>query len=91
MEARPSNIAVQRQREHAETAPGRTVEPKLAQPFRSTEPCGHFNAEQVGVIEAALSSGGWEYRTAYRCPRCGACFVEVHAQTMPRRREVDAI
>jgi len=46
--------------------------------------CSHFSAEQVGVIEAFLCAGGWEYRTAYRCPTCQACFVETHAQSTPR-------
>jgi hypothetical protein len=49
---------------------------------RST--CSHFDAAQIGAIEAALRRGGWEYRTSYRCATCGACFVEVHTQSAPR-------
>lgn len=55
-----------------------------------TERCGHWNAEQIGVIEAALAAGGWVYRTAYQCRACGACFTETHSQTVPRS-EADAV
>lgn len=51
---------------------------------KRVESCTHFNAEQIGVIEGALRKGGWLYRSAYRCPTCGACFVETHAQSTPR-------
>lgn len=53
--------------------------------------CAHFQAEQTGIIEAALRQGGWVYRTAYRCLTCGSCFTETHEQTMPRSSSGDAM
>jgi len=49
-----------------------------------TERCSHVAAVATGPIEARQLREGWLYSTPYRCPSCGARFVEEHAQTTPR-------
>ncbi len=46
--------------------------------------CSHWNAEATGPTEACQSGDRWLYRIPYRCPDCGAHFVETHEQTAPR-------
>jgi hypothetical protein len=47
------------------------------------ERCSHWNAEATGTTEARqLRDGRWQYRTPYRCPMCGAPFVETHTRPL---------
>jgi hypothetical protein len=54
-------------------------------------PCAHSRAEPTGTTTARqLRDGRWEYATPFRCPDCGACFTERHAQALPRPSIVSA-
>ncbi len=48
--------------------------------------CEHFRAQPTDTTEAhQLPGGRWRYRRSYRCPDCGARFIEQHTQTAPLR------
>jgi hypothetical protein len=72
-----------------------TTRPRVGQQLHRTlkeiraERCSHFAAEPTVTTEARQLRGFWEYRTSYRCPDCGARFVETHRQ--PAARGGDAV
>jgi hypothetical protein len=50
---------------------------------RDPNACQHFLATPTGTTEARLLEDGcWAYSTAYKCPSCGARFVETHQQVL---------
>jgi len=58
-------------------------------PHRKPDACGHYQAVQTGSTEAKeLPDGKWEYSHSYRCPTCGADFIESHVAGVPNSRRI---
>ncbi len=52
-------------------------------PIRNPNDCQHYLATPTGTTEARELDGGlWAYSTGYKCPSCGASFVETHQQVL---------
>ncbi len=61
------------------------VRRQLDQTLRDMQRCSHFSAAATGPSEGlAQADGRWSYTTPYRCPDCGAHFVETHHQSVER-------
>jgi hypothetical protein len=51
--------------------------------LRDPNVCQHYLAVPTGTTEAReLLDHCWAYSTAYKCPSCGASFIETHQQVL---------